>query len=198
MQSATEGMAPVLEHLEKLTYLDGLKQSMRERLSVMPKLLLEHATRLHGILKAKDIKFAKISIELLAQACLDEGLMARPEFKAPCFGNARAAYVGDALLTLHIARSSFVALKSPKDHQADRTRWCQKNALASFYDRFFAGCAPLPLTWEVMLTNGGAQPTQPTAHQKAEFVEAIMGVLLMSKNEELATIFCTWIVHSLP
>lgn len=198
MQPVTKGMAPVLPLLEKLTYLDGLKQSMRERLSVMPKLLLEHATRLHVVLKGKNKAFEKISVELLAQACLDEGLMARPEFKAQCFGNARAAYVGDALLTLYIARSSFEALKSPKDHQADRTRWCQKNALASFYDRYFVGCAPLPLTWEVMLTNGGAQPTQPTAHQKAEFVEAIMGVLLMSGNEELATFLCTQIVQSSP
>lgn len=174
-----------------MTFQEGLKVSMRERLSVIPKVLEEHSKRLYEVLVKKDPKFTEVTAGLLAQACLDEGLVSRVEFKAQAPGNARAAYVGDALLTLYIAKASFLASKTPKDHQADRTRWCQKNALAAFYDRFFVGSAPLLLTWEVMLNN-----TPPTAHQKAEFVEAVLGVLSMSGKDNLAALFCSWIVSA--
>lgn len=181
----------VVSLMEKMTFQEGLKVSMREKLTTMPRTLHEHAKRLHALLVKRDPSFGEVSDSLLAQACLDEGLISRVEFKVPCTGNARAAYVGDALLTLYIAKNSFIANKSPKDHQADRTRWCQKNALASFYDRFFGDSAPLPVTWEVIL-NG----SPPTAHQKAEFVEAVLGVLWMSGKDKLALLFCSWIVNT--
>lgn len=188
MQTEVQNILPLVE---KMTLQEGLKLSMREKLAKIPQILKERATRLRTLLVNRDPAFGAVQTELLVQACLDEGLTGRVEFKVPCSGNARAAYVGDALLTLYIAKNSFLQNKSPKDYQADRTRWCQKIALSNFYDRFFGDCTPIPLTWESVLNE-----VAPTAHQKAEFVEAILGVLTMSGKEKLALLFCSWIVNS--
>src|SRR4051812_24066607 len=90
--------------LKTMTYQEGLKVSMRERLSAIPRVLEEHSKRLYEILLKKDPRFQEVTAGLLAQACLDEGLVSRVEFKAQATGNARAAYVGDALLTLYISK----------------------------------------------------------------------------------------------
>lgn len=169
----------------------GLKESLRTKLSQLPYMLNDHSMKLAAALRGLDPIFTDIPADRLIQACLDEGLVKRVEFTVKCFGNARSAYMGDAILTAFIAENSVKKKLSPQEHQAVRTRISQKNGLAAFYDRVFGNTSRLPLTWEVFLND-----SPPTAHQKAEFVEAVIGELWLAdgKVREMAHKLCAMIL----
>lgn len=167
------------------------------RLASLKNNLLEHSHRLHTTLITRDETFEGVPVELMQDVCVDESLRSTlAEEKAPIMDNSRAAYVGDAFLTLFVAKRSFEANKSPKDHQSDRSKYTQKSSLTRFYDKEFGADTPLPLTI-LLITKPG---TPPTADQKRVFVEALIGVLYQNNFIEQAEKICSWIIelHAAP
>lgn len=158
----------------------GLKASMAYRIRTYVPQRIRDATE--TLVYVFNIKFRRrLSLSILSYAVLDEGLFSRVEFKFPggVSGNARFAYFGDSLLTAYIAKACLRSGCSPSSQQILRTATSSKTALADFFDCYFhmqSPPAPITKVFSCTWDNFLAMNVSMTAHQKAEFVEAIIGV----------------------
>lgn len=131
---------------------------------------------------------SSVSPSELALCVLDESLASRAEFSFPpgVFGNHRFSYLGDSMLTSSIAAYALCNSAAPKEFQSLRTTISSRKSLAEYCDfllrgyhdpssEFYAG----PVTWEMFLNK-----TPPTSSQKAEFVEALLGVLISGGHSQ--------------
>lgn len=163
----------------------GLKQSMSQRICRDVPRLLDHSARSLSALLAKRFE-SGIPASELSLCVLDESLASRAEFTFPpgVFGNHRLSYLGDSMLTSSIAAYAICNSASPKEFQTLRTAISSRKSLCEYFDHFMRdNVSPFyagPITWDFLLYT-----TKPTASQKAEFVEALLGALVSGGHSQM-------------
>lgn len=106
-----------------------------------------------------------------------------------CPGNQALAVVGDAYLSLYLAKKLFVengmgrSISAKQMQQAREDRTCE-SALVRFYDRTFAG-QDVIVRWQDV-----GQHTGPSSRQKAQFVEALVGSLEVNGYLQARDLLC--------
>jgi len=164
-----------------IAFVPGLKQSMSSRVrDTLPGLLHRASHALSELLSARF--GSRLSNAEVAFATLDESLASRVEFHLPpgVLGNHRLSYLGDSVLTSSVASYALCNSSSSKDFNRMRTAITSRSSLAEFYDSCFlrnvrevtSVLYPGPVTWELLLSS-----KPPTLAQKAEYVEAVLGLL---------------------
>jgi hypothetical protein len=122
---------------------------------------------------------------IFRQAVVDKSVFNRPEVTnyAKAQSNKMAAYVGDAHLSHRIAPRAFKNNETPANFQDLRSRVSARSHLATVYDSLFAEA-------NVVVRFGNDWRDAPTESQKAEFVESLIGLLLVGGKPDLAN----WLV----
>jgi len=173
-----------------LVILDGLKVSMKNRL--LQRVCAEIQESSSALAQWFSDKFhIPVDTGVFSYAVLDAGLVARPEFKFPpgYAPNSIFAYVGDAMLTARITLYSAALCHTPKDHQELRRLVSSKNGLAHYWK---TGRLSRPVTWEAVLVDG-----PPTEHQSSEFLEAVIGALILYRCGRAASALMDDIIQSM-
>jgi hypothetical protein len=172
----------------------GLKLSLSQLIrDTFPKHISRRAHSL-SVLLSRRLEL-DISPDVCSFAILDNGLTHRVEFRLPpgVCGNSLEAYVGDAQLSAYVATGCYKAGCSPRDWQALRTAFSSRDACTSFYDSYFTGTDfEGPLTWEALYRG-----TLPQHNQKAEFVEAVIGVLHTHVPRAASRFMQAMVLHSI-
>lgn len=110
-----------------------------------------------------------------------------------CAGNAALANVGDAYLTLYIAKQCFSSTATAQSMQGVRERATCQAHLCAVYDALFSDCqAPVIVRWR----STGDSPV-PSARQRAEFIEAIIGQLCIGQCTYMCDLVCDFILKAL-
>jgi hypothetical protein len=148
----------------------------------------EKAARACAFLKLLHPGFDDLSSKEMLCVLLDDSIVSRTEFKLQCRSNKCLAQVGAAHLTSYVAVKSFVDYLTPKEFQNLRDTRCTQVGKANQYDSLFK-------ERDVMLFWGFEEQSEPTVRQKAECVDALLGVLVLLKKWDVASWLCEQIVR---
>lgn len=174
----------VFQAFDNMTFQVGLKVSFQEKCSALKKSLRDKAACAKRLFVEKNDAFGAIEDEDIACACVDESVVKRTEFSVVCRSNRVLALVGDAFLRLHLATHCFRENTTPQQYQ-NRTNVATSNKfLATRYDALL-GEEDVCLRWVA-----SPQDARPTDNQKAAFLEAMIGMLVLTERTHLATWLC--------
>jgi hypothetical protein len=162
--------------------LEGLKESKQARIRMLKDDLFKMMATASSLLSSRGIA---ITPRLLSEACVDFSIGAQTQFKFVGETNARAALVGDAVLSMRLAFMGYVHNRSPAECQQERTSLTKGASLALVYDIIF-GKERCVLTWDWVESPGSLLGIR----QKAEFLEALIGVAYACYDEGTAYSLC--------
>ena len=124
----------------------------------------------------------------MLSVCLDESVVGRKEFVLPsCRSNRSLGMVGNAHMTTHLSVKCFVQRHSAQQLQELRNAQCSQAGKAGLYDVLFAGDVVFYWGFE-------EQQPEPSVRQKADFVDALVGLLFITGRWELSDWLCARIV----
>lgn len=163
--------------ISNMRKIPGLKQSLSERLSSLPKMLTDVSADAKTIVNQVIPTSSNISMIHFALACLDSSVIGRVEFTSTATGNGKLAYLGDSVLTQEIATLAFEKDLVPKNYQIMRSNFTDKQRLSGLFDHLFQTRKVL-LTWDFFYSGASY-----TMRQKAEFIEALLGLFKIRKDQ---------------
>lgn len=175
----------VVKAFENMLFLDGLKESKRLEFSQLAARLRDSADRVKQLLVHANPAFSAVDAKDLRPALVDSSLVNRTEFFVEAPANRLLAYVGDAYLTLHVAKRCFCLRHTPHDYQLERNHQTNEKRLARVYQQLF-GVEALVVTFNDV----------PGVRQKAEFIEALIAALELSVDRELAEWLCERVANN--
>lgn len=169
MQAPSQELEDVAAAFAAITFKSGLKDSKKAEFANLSSTLEKKADRAKAILVRANPSFGDVPSTNFQNVCVDASIVSRPEFTVACAANKSLAYVGDAYLTLYLAKRSFKARRSPQQNQEKREASCSHPNLAKHYDALF-GAEDIVLQWS------GDGAATSTLRQKAElFVSSWKG-----------------------
>jgi 23S rRNA maturation mini-RNase III len=171
----------VLPAFDAMVFQQGLKQSSQALYRQLPGRLRTIAVELQRCLAARDPVYGVLRWESMAAVCVDNSMVGRPEFSVQCASNRLLAYVGDALLSLILARRSYRLNRNAEEHQKERSLRTSTEHLHRFYVNLF-GTHQVFLSWEAV----SSPNHQPSARQASQFLEALIGFLHEAGYPQLA------------
>ena len=180
-------MDDVARAFAEMTFVSGLKISKRDAFLTYFAELKRRAERASALLCAANEKFIEVGLEALLQVCLDESVVARTEFVVSCRSSKCMVSVGSAHLATRIAVLCYLNRRATaQDYQNLRDQRCRQTDKAVFFDRLF-GRSDVFLYW------GFEDQREPSTRQKADFVDALIGMLFLRNKWGLAD----WVCHEL-
>ena len=178
----------VLAAFQQMSFIEGLKPSKREVYSSYAVQLQERAGHARRVLCDLNAEFAQIHLVSWMCLVLDESVVARKEFVVACRSNKCVGAVGSAHLTTFVAMKSFLEKLSPQQNQGIRDKKCTQNAKAEEYDVMFG-------KEQVLLYWGFEDTMFPSTRQKADMIDALIGMLFLLGNFTLANWVCERLVN---
>ena len=180
-------MDDVARAFAEMTFVPGLKISKRGEFVTYFAELKRRAERASALLRVANEKFVEVGLEALLQVCLDESVVARTEFTLLCRSSKCMVSVGSAHLNTRIAVLCYLNRQATaQDYQNLRDQRCKQTDKAVLFDRLFGKNAVL-LFW------GFEDGREPSTRQKADFVDALIGMLFLRNKWSLAD----WVCHEL-
>ena len=147
----------------------------------LPQQVIDAGAQVKGTLASLLEDFAAIDDKIFCQAVVDLSVVNRPSEVASYSGaqsNKLCAYLGDALLTQRIAIHAFKTGMPPVDYSKLRQTKTSREHLARMYDTIFKDGNVV-----VSFPQDGVNWREPpTTNQKAEFIEALIGVVFVTGN----------------
>eukprot|EP00038_Savillea_parva_P010568 m.191191 g.191191 ORF g.191191 m.191191 type:complete len:194 (+) comp18270_c0_seq1:103-684(+) len=147
----------------------------------LPEQVLKAGEQVQTILADLVPDFAAIDPKIFCQAVVDLSVVNRPSEVASysgAQGNKLCAYLGDALLTQRIAIHAFKTGMQPVEYSKLRQMKTSREHLGSVYDAIFKD-ANVVVSFPQGSDNWRVPPTN---NQKAEFIEALIGVVFVTGN----------------
>lgn len=139
---------------------------------------------IYRILTSIHKEFEILTPEELYGISIDASIVSQSSFNINCSSNKRMAYVGDALLTLRIAELEYSRGNSGKGYQIVREHYSSKDTLSAFHDHWFGNTETL-----LLITSVGSN-VNASAEKRAEFIEALIGMLHLFGHDKLANFVC--------
>ncbi len=164
------------------------KHAIIEEVKGLYSKLQQCASKTQVALFEKNQEFSRIGTGLFEQVCLDPSITGRTEFTLSCESNRNLAYLGDSYLSLFIASAAYENNQSATEFQNLRSKFSSRNHLGDAAFPALFGTTPVTLCWPLS--------SSPTRNQKAEFIEALIGMLHEASHEDLADWLC-WFILSL-
>ena len=127
--------------------------------------------------------FNKVDIRDLYTLSLSRAIMANPDYTIDCSSNVKLAYVGDAYLSLYVSEVAFEWKYIQEAHQDLRSVVTSNSHLSKFHDSWFK--------YETVLLPPNSKQSEK---QKADFIEALIGVLHCSGYHEQRDFLCHSII----
>lgn len=188
-------MTTTLEAFQKMTFVAPVpKQSAQARYKAFGTEVTTKAMKAHAALcKAftPDSKEEFMELEYIAPCVVDQSLIAylrNNHVVIDCAGNQALAVVGDAFLSLSLAKqlmTNMVRGVTAQQMQKAREIATCEASLVRFYDHVFGASGDVIAAWR-----DANAPAVPTARQKAQFVEAILGSLAIHDMEWAGNMVC--------
>jgi 23S rRNA maturation mini-RNase III len=173
----------VLGAFKNMVCIQTLKRSRKDMLLTYGDQLQCISKRISDALIEKNYQFRHVSCEEIYGIVVDHSIVSQQEFTVRCSSNKRLAYVGDAVLTLYIAKMYFNSGKSGWEYQFTRSEHSKASNLAKFHDSWF--------NFETVLLVPNQQQSQK---QKAEFIEALIGMLEIFGHDKSKEFVCNKIL----
>lgn len=101
-----------------------------------------------------------------------------------CAGNGPLAHVGDAYLSLHVAKKTFSPIITAQLMQKHRENITCEKHLCAFYDSVF-GNHNVIVRWQ-----SPNDVKTPTSRQRAEFIEALIGAFHLASYNDACLYLC--------
>ena len=182
-----ESLEDVCEAFSKITFLEGLKESRRVEYKEFGKMLEDIGREMRIALEKGNSGFGYVPERYFCNVGLDSSMTSRTEFSVSCSSNQTLVYVGDAYLQLFIASACFKRNKVPKDHQTNVQKFVSNKYLSTVFDKLLPNIEPL--RWK------DSKVGKATPKQKAQCLEALIGMLYVIGMNELADWVCSKIVE---
>ena len=179
MEGPNQELEDVANAFANINFQDGLKLSLRNKGYQLFDRVMKEADMLRLKLVEVEAGFKQIRSKQLCNVLLDHSLMNRGEFQLDCNSNQQLAYVGDAYLSLYLAKKCFKEKKTPGSYSSMRQRYCCNKRLALIHDQLLHPV--LPICWDGVI---------PGVKQKSECLEALIGMLYEVGHQDLADFIC--------
>jgi hypothetical protein len=152
--------------------------------------LCEKAARAQALLVRQNPFFGEISKRQMMTLCLDESMTSRKELVLSCRSNKPLGSIGNAHLSTFVALKCFKERATAQMYQEVRDTRCSQVAKADHYDSWFKDAAGA-----VLLHWGFEERPEPSTRQKADFVDALIGLLVLTQRWSAVDWLCAQIVQ---
>jgi hypothetical protein len=187
---------PIQAFREMTFKLPAPKQSAQARYRELTFAIVKSTLLFQEALMVFHRSFGDLPQEWAAACAIDQSLIAYLQSNrvvVRCAGNQALAIVGAARLSLHHASQLFIAgdygrsCTGQQLHDARYSRTSEAH-LASIYDALF-GDREIIVRWK-----DAGQTSGPSARQKAQFIEALVGALELATLPYQCNMFCDHIL----
>ena len=175
----------VLTKFDNITINENVKESKVKLYKGYKEQLLTLTTRIFYTLNEISYLFNKVDICDLYTLPLSRAFMSNPDYAIDCAANVKLAYVGDAYLSLYVSEVAFERNYVQEDHQHLRSSVTSNSHLSKFHDSWFK--------YETVLLPVNSKQSEK---QKADFIEALIGILHCAGYWVLRDFICKSIVNT--
>jgi hypothetical protein len=158
----------------------SLQKSKQELYQTYFGVLREKAARAQALLALQNDTFGLVPERQMMALCLDESMTARKELVLACRSNKALASIGNAHMSTFVALMCYRERATPQRYQEIRDTRCTQAAKAAHFDTWFRAA-----NGEVLLHWSFETTPVPTVRQKADFVDALVGLLVLTRQSLL-------------
>ena len=158
------------------------QKSKQELYQTYVNVLRDRAARAQELLARQNDAFDLLPKKQIMALCLDESMTARKELMVSCRSNKALASIGNAQLSTSVALKCYRERASAQRYQEIRDTRCTQAAKAELFDSWFKG--------EAVILHWSFETAETTTRQKADFVDALIGLLVLTGQTILAEWLC--------